>query len=82
MTEVETMVEEPLDHQAAVLDNILKQQDKLPPANSRQRKVSHRKIIIHDNGEVCAKTYNRVCPHEDDPSHQDPPMYHEAEGIG
>ena len=47
----------------------------------RQRKVSHRKIIIHDNGEVCAKTYNKVCPHgEDDPHHEDPPMYHEAEG--
>jgi hypothetical protein len=46
----------------------------------RQRKISHRKVIIHDNGEICAKTYNQRCPHEDDPNHDDPPMLHEGEG--
>ena len=47
---------------------------------ARQRKVSHRKIIIHDDGQVCASTYNKKCPHEDDPDHMDPPMYHETGG--
>ena len=46
----------------------------------RQRKISHRKVIIHDNGEICAKTYNQRWPHEDDPNHDDPPMLHEVEG--
>ena len=27
---------------------------------SRQRKISHRKVIIHDDGEICNKTYNKV----------------------
>jgi hypothetical protein len=49
--------------------------------SSRQRKISHRKVIIHDNGEICAKTYNQRCPHEDDPNHDDPPMLHEVEGT-
>ena len=26
----------------------------------RQRKISHRKVIIHDDGEICNKTYNKV----------------------
>ena len=70
------------ENEDTVLSSILAQ-DKVRNhhVEARQRKVSHRKIIIHDNGEVCAKTYNRMCPHEDDPDHQDPPMYHEAEGT-
>ena len=29
----------------------------------RQRKISHRKVIIHDDGEICNRTYNKVRPH-------------------
>ena len=29
-------------------------------AGPRQRKISHRKVIIHDDGEICNKTYNKV----------------------
>ena len=33
-------------------------------------KVSHRKIltytIVHENGEVCPRTYNQPCVHDDD----------------
>ena len=29
-------------------------------AGARQRKISHRKVIIHDDGEICNKTYNKV----------------------
>ena len=31
------------------------------PAQGRQRKISHRKVIIHDDGEICNRTYNKVC---------------------
>ena len=29
-------------------------------SGQRQRKISHRKVIIHDDGEICNKTYNKV----------------------
>ena len=31
-----------------------------PGADTRSRKISHRKVIIHDDGEICNKTYNKV----------------------
>ena len=27
------------------------------PAQGRQRKISHRKVIIHDDGEICNRTF-------------------------
>ncbi len=30
------------------------------PAQGRQRKISHRKVIIHDDGEICNRTYNKA----------------------
>lgn len=48
---------------------------------SRQRKVSHRKVIIHDDGEICNTTYNQVCPYgHEDPDTHNPPMFHEMGG--
>ena len=37
----------------------------------QQKKVSHRKIvaIVHDNGEICPRTFNQPCTHE---GHDDP----------
>ena len=46
----------------------------------RTRKVSHRKVIIHNDGEICGRTYNKICPHDDDPDMNDPPMHHELDG--
>ena len=34
-----------------------------PGADTRSRKISHRKVIIHDDGEICNKTYNKVLAH-------------------
>ena len=31
------------------------------PATGKQRKISHRKVIIHDDGEICNRTYNKAC---------------------
>ena len=31
-------------------------------SGKRQRKISHRKVIIHDDGDICNRTYNKVCP--------------------
>ena len=44
--------------------------------------VAHRKIIVHDDGVVCQRTYNKVCPmvHDDEEGTFDIksiPMYHE-----
>ena len=48
---------------------------------TRQRKVSHRKVIIHDDGEICNSTYNKVCPYgHEDPLLSNPPMFHESGG--
>ena len=30
-------------------------------SGQRQRKISHRKVIIHDDGDICNRTYNKVC---------------------
>ena len=30
------------------------------PGPQRQRKISHRKVIIHDDGEICNRTYNKA----------------------
>ena len=30
------------------------------PGQGRQRKISHRKVIIHDDGEICNRTYNKA----------------------
>ena len=30
------------------------------PGPGRQRKISHRKVIIHDDGEICNRTYNKA----------------------
>ena len=50
---------------------------------SRQRKVSHRKVIIHDDGDICNTTYNKPCPYgHEDPLHSNPPMFHEIAGGG
>ncbi len=49
-------------------------------SESRTRKVSHRKVIIHNDGEICLQTYNKICPHDDDPDLMDPPMHHELDG--
>ena len=46
--------------------------------SGRQRKISHRKVIIHDDGEICNKTYNKECPYAHDPDHDNPPLLHEA----
>ena len=49
----------------------------------RQRKVSHRKVIIHDDGAICNTTYNKPCPYgHEDPLHSNPPMFHEMAGGG
>ena len=49
--------------------------------SGRQRKVSHRKVIIHDDGEICQQTYNKTCPYgHEDPLHSNPPMFHEMGG--
>ena len=29
-------------------------------SGQRQRKISHRKVIIHDDGDICNRTYNKV----------------------
>ena len=50
------------------------------PSDTRTRRVSHRKVIIHNDGDICLRTYNKVCPHDDDPGYEDPPMHHEMEG--
>ena len=40
-------------------------------------RVSHRKIktvtytIVHDNGDVCPRTYNQPCAHDDEHDHDD-----------
>ena len=42
------------------------------------KKVSHRQIktvtytIVHENGEVCPRTYNQPCVHDDDEDQDDP----------
>ena len=48
--------------------------------------MAHRKIIVHDDGAVCQRTYNKVCPmvHEDEEGTFDLksiPMYHEDPTI-
>ena len=48
--------------------------------SARTRKVSHRKVIIHNDGDICLRTYNKSCPHDDDPHYPDPPMHHEMDG--
>ena len=68
-----------------ILSN-LDRQKSLPPSRkiseiespTRQRKISHRKVIIHDDGNICNRTYNKPCPHDNDPDHDNPPMLHEA----
>ena len=37
----------------------------------QRRKVNHRKIIVHENGEICSRTYNQPCPHDDDSDQED-----------
>ena len=44
---------------------------KLSKSERQRRKVSHRKIIVHENGEICSRTYNQPCPHDDDSDQED-----------